>query len=72
MAEQLVGAVDEVDLHAGSGIGAPAHRKVRKVGTPWPRACSTTRVEPTGTVDLLMTTVSGSRWGPISVAASRM
>ena len=37
-----------------------------------PRACSTTRVEPTGTVDLLMTTDSGCRCGPISAAASWM
>ncbi len=36
-----------------------------------PSACSTTRaVEPTGTVDLLTTIVSGSRCGPISLARS--
>ena len=33
---------------------------------------STTRVEPTGTVDLLTTIASGSRRGPISAAAARM
>ena len=37
-----------------------------------PKACSTTLVEPTGTVDLLMTMDSGRRCGPISRAADWM
>ena len=37
-----------------------------------PSARSTTRVEPTGTVDLLMTTALGGRTGPISRAAASM
>ena len=37
-----------------------------------PRARSTTRVEPTGTVDLLMTTASAGSTGPISRAAASM
>ncbi len=37
-----------------------------------PRAFSTTRVDPTGTVDLLITTASDSRWGAICAAASWM
>jgi hypothetical protein len=37
-----------------------------------PSACSTTRVEPTGTVDLLMTIASGWRKGPTSRAADSM
>src|SRR3954471_12178792 len=37
-----------------------------------PSACSTTRVDPTGTVDLLMTIVSGDSNGPISAAADSM
>lgn len=36
------------------------------------KARSTTRVDPTGTVDLLITTASDWRWGPISAAASWM
>ena len=39
---------------------------------PRPSAAPTTRVEPTGTVDLLMTMASGCRCGPIWVAASWM
>ena len=35
-------------------------------------ACSTSRVEPTGTVDLLTTTVSGASSGEISRAAASM
>src|SRR5215218_7954844 len=35
-------------------------------------ACSTTRVEPTGTVDLLITTASVRRWGEIDSAAAWM
>jgi hypothetical protein len=37
-----------------------------------PSTSSTTRVDPTGTVDLLTTTLSGSSTGPISPAATRM
>ena len=35
-----------------------------------PSTRSTTRVEPTGTVDLLTMTVPGRRWGPISSATA--
>ena len=34
------------------------------------RSCSTSRVEPTGTVDLLTTTAPCSRWGAISTATA--
>ena len=34
------------------------------------RSCSTSSVEPTGTVDLLTTTAPCSRWGPISTATA--
>ena len=37
-----------------------------------PSACSTRRVEPTGTVDLLTTTDSGASTGAISRAAASM
>ena len=37
-----------------------------------PSTSSTTRVEPTGTVDLLTTMHSGASSGPISAAAARM
>ena len=37
-----------------------------------PSARSTTRVEPTGTVDLLITTALAGRTGPISRAADSM
>jgi hypothetical protein len=37
-----------------------------------PSACSTNRVEPTGTVDLFTTTVSGWRCGAIWRAAVSM
>src|SRR5204862_3477047 len=37
-----------------------------------PSACSTTRVDPTGTVDLLTTTASDGSTGPISAAADSM
>ena len=42
--------------------GTPDWRPPRTSGRP--RTCSTTRVEPTGTVDLLTTTAPCSRWRP--------
>ncbi len=56
-----------------SGTAVPSRRNsgLDTTVTSWrPRTRSTTRVEPTGTVDLLTMIVPGNRWGPISSATA--